>query len=568
MKKIFTLLFCVAMLLTIVPFSAFAEDIGNVAPSGIAYSSADYNEWAPKTAINNENYNDSWQAQHPTRDPSVGSVGEYCGVKFMNQYYLVSELRICIGTHSNEVTYGINVLVEGEWIEVAERKESDATEIDGRSWFIIPLKEPLTTNNVRVIGKDYATSNWDLPLVKEVEIYGVKTETPELVVPEGGIITYNAALQGLAYASSSAEGQYSALINNNKNDQRLWNADGDELPAYVGVKLADTRTVSRIVVMTGAPEESSYTVSFNIEAEIDGVRTVLTSAACSSENNYILEYTLPEKIRTDDVRIVYTDTTVTPQLSELEIWSDERNVFMEEGLTEAELNSAAKGNLAIFGTPYSENTFDLYAVVDVINDGKISGKNASWAAFGNTVPTYCGVVLAQPAAVNKVVLYFEEQAEPGTHVMSFEVQALINDAYVTLASDFSYNKTVGYVAIVEFDTTVTTDIRILFTKNGDIFPSVNEIEVYAETNEIAPYDGYVIEETFGGAVKPSGYDQAVLDATEVLTYDTTTRNSLPDYIPAKSYDINSTLKVTLLAETATGIGAILFVVHSNKKKKS
>lgn len=539
MKKLLSLVFCLLLLASTCTV-AFAENAAdtNVAPLGTAYSSADYNEWAPKTAINNENYGDAWQAQHISRDPSVGTVGEYCGVRFITDYYLVSEIRVCVGTHSNEVTYGINVLIEGEWIEIAERKESDAETIDDRAWFIIKLDEPVVTNNVRVVGKNYV--DWDLPYVREVEIFGHKTDAPEIIVPEGGVITRNAALEGLAYAASSADGHYPALINDNKIGASIWTAETNELPVYAGVKLADTRTVNRIKVATGSDNGTAYTATFNIEALVDGEWTVITEGTVNNENGYTFEYTLDEKVKTDNVRVVYTASTVNPQLAELEVWSDERNVFMENKMSGDRLTSAVKGNLAVYGTPYAETTLDLYASPDVINDGAISGKNANWVAYTSTVPTYCGVTLAQPAEVNKVVLYFEEQETAGDHVMYFDVQLLIGDEYVTVESDSSYNKTTGYVAIVEFEAQETKDVRIVFRKNGDIFPSLCELEVYATESEIAPYDGYVSDVAYGGLTKPEGYEEARVNPFEDLTYDTTTRDSLPAYIPSKDYTGDTT----------------------------
>lgn len=511
MKKLLSILLCTVMVFALLPLHASAEE-KNIAPLGVAYSSADYNEWAAKRFINNGNYDDSWQAQHISRDPKVGAVGEYCGVRYINDFHQISEIRVCIGTHSgHEVTYGINVLVEGEWIEVAELAEHDATTVDGRAWLIVTLSEPVTTNNVRVVGKEYV--GWDLPLVKEIEIYGAKAAAPELVVPEGGEITMNAALAGLAYASSAAEGHYPAHINDALTSG-LWMAAEEDTAPCVGVRLQGSRTVNRITVFTGEDNGTPYTSTFDVEALINGKWAVIASGETNAENGYTLDLTLNRKIITEYLRVRFQSEA---RLCELEVYSAEKNVFVPGKLTEAYKAQAASGNIAVFGMPYAETTFELYSSIDLINDASTDGM---WVAEGGNVPVYCGVTLPVAYDVNKVVIYFEDEGD-APHVMKFDVQVLVAGQYLTVATGYSYNPTTGYVAVLDFETVATTDVRIVFTKNGDIFPTLNELQIYAGPDYTDnPYEGYVTELPYGGLAKPENYDAEASKMEAPLTYET------------------------------------------------
>lgn len=553
MKKLLSLLACALMLLALFPFTATAAE-PNVAPNGVAYSSADYNEWAPKRAINDQNLGSSWQAQHISRDPSVGVVGEYCGIRFAEQYYQISEIRVCVGTHGNPVTYGINVLVEGEWIELLEFSESDTTEIDGYYWMTVTPEEPIVSNNVRIVGKEYIS--WDLPYVREVEIYGSKAEAPDVDVPEGGLVTRNAALAGFAYASSSADGHYPALINNDKLDKSTWMPAGSDLSAYAGVKLSNVRTVNRVVVYTGADDGSPYNESLQIEALIGGEWTVIASGVADSTSNYTLEFVLEEKVSTDNVRVTFTDANTTPQLVELQVYSDERNVYMPERMSNGMKEQVASGNIAILGTPYARTTFEMYSSVIFINDGITEGKNVTWVANGADVPTYCGVTLPMECEIDKVVIQFRDEGD-APHITKYEIQVLAGEDYVKVAEGYSYNKTSGYVAILEFDPIVTSDVRVVFLKHGGTFPNLNELQIYAcEGFAANPYDGYETELTYGGAVKPEGYDQAAATVEEPETYATTTRNSPNPVSPLTTLGLGDETAATVLS---AALGSVAFL---------
>jgi len=550
MKKRLAFILSLFLLITLLPLSVAAADDTNVAPLGTPYSSADYNEWAPKSSINNKSLNDSWQAQHISRNPppGVGAVGEYCGVRFLTDFYMVSEIRVCVGTHGNPVLYGISALIEGEWIELAELSETDATVIDGYSWLIVPLDEAIVTNNVRVTGKDYV--GWDLPYVREVEIIGHKTDAPEVIVPEGGVITRNAALAGFAYASSSADGHYPALINDDKR-METWQAEGSELPANVGIRFTQTRTVNRIFLDTGADNGAPYELSFDIEALIDGTWTVITQGTCNADNGYVLDYTLTEKVVTDNVRVVFTAANAAPQMSELQIYSDEKNVFIESRMTPARMEWVATGNVAILGEPYALTTFELYSSTSSINDGVTSGRNAMWVAEGENVPTYCGVQLPFAVDVNKVVIHFEDEGDT-PRILKYDVQALVGSEYVTVATGYSHNKTSGYVAILTFDTVTTSDIRIVYTKSGLAFPHLNELCVYMTEDFPNPYDGYTTDKAYGGPEKPADYDEEAAKIEEPLTYSTTTRNTID-----KIVSMLSALPTENVLSAAIGSAAIL-----------
>ena len=506
MKKLLSILLCAVVLVACIPFIGRAAEEDNIALKGVAYSSADYNEWAAKRFLNDKDLNNYWMAQHVSRDPKVGVVGEYCGIRYIKDYHAISEIRVCISL--NAVTFGINVLVEGEWIELAEMTQDEATSIDGKSWLIIKLDEPVVTNDVRVVAKDYA--GWNLPQVYEIEIYGAQAKAPELIVPEGGIITMNAALAGMAFASSSAEGHYPAYVNDGASEG-VWMPDAEATePQYVGVRYTAPRTIKEINVYTGADNGTPYTETVQIEALIGGQWKTLATGVANADNGYSLSFSVPA-IETEYVRAIVSSEDGTPRICEIETVSKEKNVAVLVRQTDAYKAQLATGNVAVLGTPYALTTFELYSTVNSINDGITAGDKAMWVAMGSNVPTYCGVTLPVLFDVNKVVIAFEDEGD-SPHIMKFDVQVRVGDTYETVATGYSYNPTTGYVAILEFETVATNDVRIVFTKHGDTFPNLNELQIYCGPDPIDnPYDGYATDLPMRGPEKPAGYDEAAAE---------------------------------------------------------
>ena len=110
--------------------------------------------------------------------------------------------------------------------------------------------------------------------------------------------------------------------------------------------------------------------------------------------------------------------------------------------------------------------------------------------------------------------------------MHFDIQAKVNGEYVTVASGRSYDSACNYQPVFSFDAVVTDDIRIVFTKNGGIFPNLRELEVYSDVDFPAAYRGYPTNYPIGGRAvtefKDTEYENRI--------YETTVRNSNPPMI--------------------------------------
>ena len=235
-------------------------------------------------------------------------------------------------------------------------------------------------------------------------------------------------------------------------------------------------------------------------------------------------------------------------LSHMSVAANNRTLYRTVEYSEAYMQSAAKGNLAVLGTPYAESNFPDYSKIEYINDGLFSSSDDSWYANGSSVPTYCGVKLDKVYPINKVDLTFHFQNPKGSNVMTIEIQALVDGEYVTVASGYSYSPSADYKPVYGFETVETDDIRIVFLANGGlIFPNVREIEIYSPTEVPVAYMGYPT------GPYPVGGRQVTTDmeapTNDNLTYDTTVRDSNPPMVGGETTPADTTPADTAPADT-------------------
>ena len=132
--------------------------------------------------------------------------------------------------------------------------------------------------------------------------------------------------------------------------------------------------------------------------------------------------------------------------------------------------------------------------------------------------------------------------------MRFEIQALVDGEYVTVASGKSYDTNMKYTTVYEFDPVVTDDIRIVFTAGGGTIANVKELEIYAEEG---------VHPMFEGSVQTEQPPQVIKDTqNNTLKADTDTS--------AQSMKIEiKTIPVTYLL-----VGTLCGVIFDKKRKNN
>lgn len=550
MKRILSFALSLLLLLTSIPMVVLAEEntednteekeeLYNVAygnPNAMSYASSEKNTlWTPAAALNDGKKSadtwQGWECAYPNiiygANTSAGFSGEYCGIKFKNrQYYEIHEIHFNIGLHSamggQNPHYLVQCLVEGVWVTVGEFNDSDTipcvTNSDGSlkfssyedamandtsnyhigSNYSIKLETPVTTNNIRVTVSGFAKNfpGGDVlifPYVYEIEPIGKLGEAPELELPEGAVISTNIAYHSFPYASSSMSFCNPYCVIDGVRTTK-WSPMGKKAGEYLTIKLSEAKKVNKVVLnfgeyMSGMAVED---YAFDIEALINGEWVKLSSGTALDEENstLITEYTFAE-VETKEVRVIFTEKySIRPTIYEFEVhMSEEKTYYVEDRFDAAERNSAAKGNIAIVGTPYASLDFEPYSSIEYINDGKNYEGAKSWFTGVIDMPSYCGIRFDEKQLINKVAVYVAAAAIEGEDSMSIHIQALIDGEYVTLVSSKSYDKKSKYTTVYEFDAVETDDIRILYTTGSGTFANIRELEIYSPNGMTPMFEG-------------------------------------------------------------------------------
>ncbi|MBO5212851.1 MAG: hypothetical protein J6B60_04845 [Clostridia bacterium] len=542
MKRFLSFICAIMMLVSCMAYSVFAEEeplpeqptdeLTNIAVNGMGYCSSEKNSsWTPPSSIINglRNTDDwhGWEPKYPSVEPgqntSLGFSGEYCGIKFLNkEYYEVYEIKVNAGLHNlfggQNTKYVVEALVEGVWTEIAvfydsqfqpqayatyeEAMANDTSNYHIPADFSYTLETPVTTNNVRITinecAKNYPGGDILIfPYIYEVELIGKLGVTPDIDLPEGAVFSQNIGYHSLPEATSSAKFAHPFLaIDGDDKSPTAWKPSDLSAGQALTLNLPRAYNINKFVVNFGeipvgtTPEN----YQFNIEAYINGAWTkVADGNSYDSENNTcITEYPITT-VSTDKVRLVFPNAlTSTPAVYEFEAHIEgERTYFLNTRFSELQKTSASKGNLSILGTPYASASHIPYSDVLYMNDGKTYNEANVWFPSTMDLPVHCGIVLDQIYSVDKIVVYCKEPAEMGDDVTAFDIKALVNGEYVTIAKGESYNKRTGYTTIYDLETPVqTNDIKIEFTRCGGTIPNILELEIYSSETGPAPFKGY------------------------------------------------------------------------------
>ena len=369
-----------------------------------------------------------------------------------------------------------------------------------------------SANKVKITQKLASTHDWWLvPLIQEVEIMGVRTvNRPKFDVPEGAEVVSDAALGGMAGATTS-ELSYYPLLGNDKQATTRWQASDYENQSY-WIDFTEAFRIKELRLNFGAMpadvvgSKYVYDVYVKVNGEWELIAEDETATAVSDLlTDDQLDKTAIDKV-IEGVKVTFTSSTldgenVAPTITEVSapISDGKQCIFLSSYLDFWRASSTAQGNLACYGEAYCSSSFDYANVSDIsyIIDGQVADDAFSW--FGNDFSkgTYCGVKLKDTENVTKVVLYFNDAIAGGKydeHVMTFDIEALVDGNYVKVAEGSSYDPTTKKpIVSVEFDAVRTNDIRVVYQSSGMVFPYLKEIEIYAGDKIYSAYDGYFLD---------------------------------------------------------------------------
>ncbi len=496
------------------------EEITNISPLGTPYCTSEKNSlWTPvKTIINGKYGTEDWQGwecKYPTVEPdqdtSKGFSGEYCGIKFDDEYYLISEVKLNIGLHTKlggqNCTYTIKALVDGKWIDVATARDDMAIPAETDKYtdynavmadkdashrvnanLTIKLSEPVNTNNVRIVVSDYAKGypGGDVlifPYIYEVELYGITGEKPEFVLPEGAEFTTNIAWYSFPESPNSSNGTcpYYAI---DGDDSTSWQLQDSEKGTPFTLTFSEPQEIGKVIVTIEKNDKATQNASLEYFDGNEWKELVFRGGAeFGDDSTYKINFEFPSVITTK-IRVIFKNKSSLLKVYNIEAHlANTKTYCFEERYTRAQLDTASYGNIAMIGTPYASVSFDPYSNVSYINDGEKTNERV-WFSGTVDVPVYCGITFDSPQKIGKAAITARTGDVIGRDVMHFEIQALVDGEYVKLAEGKSFDG--NYRTKYEFNEVETTDIRVVFTQSGGAIPNIMELEVFSGNSEGLP----------------------------------------------------------------------------------
>lgn len=278
----------------------------NVGTKGEAYASSfKHFDWTPPHTFNDgRDFEDDWHGWEPQypdvaagSNTSEGFSNEYVGVKFTNrQYYEINQITFYMSMHNSsampemgyqDTKYKVEALVEGEWIVIAEFKDSDSiprnyedyndamandkSDYHIHSYYTVTLDKKVNTNNIRVSVSEFA-KNYDgadrliFPYIFEMRVYAEEGTVPDIELPEGAVLSTNAASNSFPYATSSAINMYPYLAIDGDVKSGWQPETANDGEAY-GVRFDKFYTVDNISIQLN---DATMSADFIAEAKVNG----------------------------------------------------------------------------------------------------------------------------------------------------------------------------------------------------------------------------------------------------------------------------------------------------------
>lgn len=527
MKKLFSVILSLVFLLTLMANFAFADEvenqITNFAPKGVAYSSSEKNSlWTPVESVINGKYGgvdgewQGWECAYPEvsvgQDTSNGFSGDYFGIDFKSRFYDIYEIKMNIGLHTlaggQNATYTFEALIEGKWEQFVVLKDDQAIPTDSAKYadynavmndpnastrvnatLYYTLEEPISTNNVRVTVSDYA-KNYEggdvliFPFVYELELFGKQGDTPDMILPEGAAFTTDVALLSYPSASQGSNGTYPMLAIDGKDDT-YWEYANYEGGEYFTLMFDKNYEIGLIKMLLGTQSDNKIQAT-SLEYYLDGSWQIMSGTTPTLKNAeagfYRLDYEF-ESIVVGGIRVKFKRATDSLKLYSIEAHLyDAKTYAYENRFSIEQLASASHNNIAMIGKPYSSASFAPYSDESFINDGLKNEDSKSWFTGTIDALAYCGITFDYPHKINKVAVAVRDSRINGEEVMRFEIQALVNGEYVTVAQGKSYDG--DYQTEYTFNEIETTDVRVVINEARGAIPNIKELEIYS--SEISP----------------------------------------------------------------------------------
>ena len=532
MRKILSVLLIALVLIANMSFLAIAEEISetipegseeseeirNISPLGVAYCTSEKNSlWTPAKSLIDGLYGTEdwhgWECAYPNvvvgQDTSAGFSGEFCGIKFENDYYEIFETKMNIGLHTlcggQNATYTIQALIDGKWQQIAVLKDEQAVPT-GESYtdynsvmadenashrvnadLNVTLDTPVTTNNIRVIISDYA-QNYEggdvliFPFIYELELFGKKGEAPDMILPEGAKVSTNVAWYSYPEASIGSNGTYPFLAID-ENSETYWEVENYAGGEYFTLYFDNEYEIgsAKLLLQRSSDKKLQNTV---LEYYIDGAWNVFENSnarlGTAQEGYYALEYEFPATLASA-IRVKFRTSTVSLRVNSFEVHlKDSKTYTFDSRFTNEQIEAALGGNFAVIGTTYSSTSFEPYSNSSYINDGKNLDSKVWFTGTLNT-PEYCGIKFDYVQKISKVIVSARPGSVYGRENMRFEIQALINGEYVTLANGRSYDG--DYITEYTFSEVETTDVRVVILEASGAIPNIMELELYSNNNQ-------------------------------------------------------------------------------------
>ena len=355
MKKILSLILCVLMLVPCFALMVGAastelnEEYRNVALEMGSYATSIWNNDSDPKYINNDVLSSSYQFWRPDsvgRNPAIDDTKQYCGLKSAGQYYLVQDMAIYvdIDTPDNNICYTIKALVLGEWVEIGKAYNQDAERVTGhgREEYLGVVKidvEDVITREIRVEvtewgrwsvgneGKDKEQAPgsawhdwWRVPIVHEVQAWGVESLPPPWDVPSGAVLSTNACLGGMANATSSNTFQniYPALATDKKiagdttTPRPYWQAGKKGEGQAVWTEFDRAYDIDNITANFGGSVDG-INMKYDVQVLVDGVWEYVaqgleaTSSVEPQEYVVIKDFDTPKNV--SGVKFIFTEVS-------------------------------------------------------------------------------------------------------------------------------------------------------------------------------------------------------------------------------------------------------------------
>lgn len=443
----------------------------NVGTKGEAYASSfKHFDWTPPHTFNDgHDFEDDWHGWEPQypdvaagSNTSEGFSGEYVGIKFVNrEYYKINQITFYMSMHNSsampemgyqDTKYTVEALVEGEWIVIAEFKDSDSlpksykdyddamandkSDYHIHSYYTITLDEKVNTNNVRVTVSEFA-KNYDgadrliFPYIFEMRVYAEEGEIPDIELPEGAVLSTNAAANSFPYASSSATNLYPFLAID--GDVRSgWQTKDLSAGQIFGTRFDKIYTIDSFTLELGAAD---FSAPFKLEAKVNGEWVKLADGNASDcyvelpeGKDFIAQSHTYEfaPVETDEIRIVFT-----------------------EALTKA--------------VQVNEIYANIISSMTYLVDGGVTVTPAA-----NEAGRYCAFNLNQKAVITKIKVSFAAAEKDN----KFFIQSFANGIWQTVFTGDNVKTTDGI-----FEINAETDaIRIIY-QDENAAPQINSFDV-------------------------------------------------------------------------------------------